>query len=171
MMLMFNVLVVIGLICMLLISPVLMNIGLVKVSNDNYTISKSEAMLCCIPVFNHFYGWNKYSGSKVSLSGISTIILYLIYLIRLYVMVLQYSNEMLQTYSVYAFLGSIILFWILNAVDIFRVLNDSGVYTLGSKIFNSLAIITGQVIIGMYMPNNMKYYYEKVKKGTLYGRD
>jgi hypothetical protein len=165
-----DIFLVLGLITLIFVSPVLMNIGLIRVSNNNYEISKTEFMYCCIPVFNHFYGWKRYSGKAISVSGISSILLYVVLILRAVAMFFFYENGSLQTYTVYAFLIAILLFWICNAANIYSILSDSGIYTFGSKVFNAFSVVIGQITVGYYMPRKMYYYLSKSKKGVLYGR-
>lgn len=165
-----NLAMMVGLVTLLFLSPACMNVGLVRVSNQDFTITKPEFVLCCIPVFNHFYGWKKYSGKSLSMSGISEIIVMLMFIFRTVVMFFFFDNATLQTVSVLVFLGSIVLFWILSAVNIYSVLNDTGIYTLTSKVMYAFTIVVGQIVVGYYMPRRM-YHYTSKKKGTLYGRD
>lgn len=163
-----SIFILFGFVTMVFLSPALMNVGLVRVSNKDYSISKSEFSYCCVPVLNHFYGWNKYSGSKISISGISSILMYSIIIIRYIVMVYFYNNESLQVGSIYAFLAVVIIYWIGNSINIYSVLKESGMYTFTSILFYSVAFIIGQIIIGYYMPRKMNYYSNS-DKGDLYG--
>lgn len=165
-----NILLVVGLLTLVFLSPACMNIGLSRVSHKDYTIDKSEFTLSSIPVYNHFYGWSKYSGGIWSLSGVSSIILYVALGLRAIVMFFYFDNSTLQTYTVWVFLISILIFWICNAIDIFRILSDSGVYTLGSRLFYAFSVVIGQIVVGYYMPRKMHYYFNKSEKGNLYGR-
>ena len=165
-----NLVVLFGFITLIFLSPACMNVGLVRTSNDDYSISSSELLLCCIPFFNHFYGWKRYSNSYISLSGISSILLVISFISRVVVMYSFFSNDSLQTVTVLIFLIAIALFWILNAVNIYTVLSDSGLYTFGRRLFYAFTVIIGQIIVGYYMPRNM-YYYQKKEKGSLYVRD
>jgi hypothetical protein len=158
----------IGIITLIFISPVIMNIGLVKLSNNDYKISNKEYLFCMIPVVNNFYGKSKYSGSKVSLSGISCIVLYSSVLFRYLSMVLMFNNTNLQVIGVYIFLLSILVYWILNALEIYNILNDSGVYGLTSKIIYSFTVILGHIMVGYYLPKKVAYYTNNSSTDKLY---
>lgn len=164
-----NIVIMVGLITLVFLSPACMNIGLVRVSNKDYKITTKELVLCCIPVFNHFYGWKKYSDSSFSLSGISSILLYIMISVRAVAMLFFFNNETIQLYTVIAFLLSILVFWICNAINIFSVLSDSGIYTFTSKLFNAFSVVIGHITVGYYMPRRI-YYYSNDKKDNLYGR-
>lgn len=165
----FDIFIVLGLFTLILLSPACMNVGLSRVSHKDYTIDKREFLLSCIPIFNHFYGWSKYSGRRISLSGIACIIFYVAFGMRAIVMFFFYDNANLQTNTVWIFLISIVIFWVLNAIDIYRILTDSGVYTFASRAFFAFSVVIGHIIVGYYMPRKMYYYFSKSKKGALYG--
>lgn len=162
-----NIIFIIGLFAMFFFGPTAMNIGLCRMSNDKMKLAAGDGLKCCIPVFNHFYGWHCYTGtSYLSISGIVTVIFYLSLASRFIVMVFLFNNDAVQTATVIIFLISAVAYWIGCAVDVFRVLSDSGIYALGAKVMNALLLIVGQIVIGFYMPNNI-LYYEKDKKGSV----
>lgn len=166
----FDIFIILGLLTLVFLSPACMNVGLSRVSHKDYTIDKNEFLMSSIPIYNHFYGWNKYSGRPWSLSGISCIIFYAAFGMRAIVMFYFFDNADLQTYTVWAFLIAILIFWVCNAIDIFRILSDSGVYTFSSRLFFAFSVVIGHIIVGYYMPRKMYYFFNKTKKGTLYGR-
>lgn len=165
-----DILIILGLFTLVFLSPACMNVGLARVSHKEYMIDKNEFVMCSIPVYNHFYGWRKYSGKSWSVSGIASIVLYLSFALRGIVMFYFYDNATLQTYTVWAFLICIVIFWLASAIDIFRILSDSGVYTLGGRLFYAFSVVIGQIVVGYYMPRKMYYFFNKTKKGTLYAR-
>lgn len=164
-----NLVILFGLITLAFLSPACMNVGLVRVSNDGYAITKGEFLMCCIPVFNHFYGWKRYTDKYISWAGISSILLLVSIALRTYVMVFNYYNNTLQVVSIYIFLACVVAFWVCHAITIYSVLSDSGIYTFRSKVFNAFTVVIGEIIVGYYMPRKM-YYYQKKEKGSLYGR-
>lgn len=165
-----NLALMVGMFTLFYGAPACMSVGLCKVSNDDYKATKKDYIMSWIPVYNNFYGWHKYSGSWVSLSGIGNVILILSFIMRYIVMIFFFYNDQVQTITVYIFFFSFVAFWILCAVNIWSILSDTGVYTFGGKVFNALCVPIGQLVIGNYMPNKMRFYMSKNKKGNLYGR-
>lgn len=164
-----NLTILFGVISLIFLSPAVMNIGLIRISND-YEIDMSDRIKCFIPFYNNFYGWNIYAGTYFCLHGISSIILIVSLLLRAYVMYFNYYNTTLQTVTICVFLISILFYWISNAWSIYSALSDSGVYTFGAKLFFAFTVIAGQVQVGYYMPRRMYYYNKKDRSGNLYGR-
>ena len=168
----FNCIVVLGIFCMFFISPACMSIGLVRLSNESFKISRHERTMCLIPVCNYFYSNYRYSKSAFSIAGFSTIVLISTLIVRFIVMFFMYDNELMQTITIYLFLASCLLFWICQAITIFKVLGDSGLYTFGARLFNAVTVIIGHIQVGYWLPRKM-YYYTKKKgnKESLYERD
>ena len=164
-----NIVFMLGVITLLFLSPACMSIGLVRMSDRDFYISGSEKALCCIPIVNQFFSWNRYSGSKFSLTGISYLFVLVTFIVRMYVMYFQYSNESLQTITILIFLAVCLLFWLIHAFTIWSVLSDSGVYSTGRKIVCALTVVIGQIVVGYYLPRQMHYYSKNKKKGDLYG--
>lgn len=150
-----------GLFGAIFVAPSMMCYGLVNLA-EGY-VTKLQMLLCCIPVFNYFYGWKKYSGNLWSLGGLSAIFLLFSSVSRFVVMFFFYSSTSAQTTTVVMFLLSIVTFYLLNAINIYMILKDSGAYSFGEQLFLSLTIIFGQISIGYYMHNKVKYYDKKHK--------
>ncbi len=160
----------IGLFGLFLITPVILNIGLIRLSyTKDEVIDKKEYLYCFIPLFNNFFAWKKYSGSYLAVHGLSYVVLTVSVLVRYIVMYTMYSNNELQYISVFLFLFSVLLFWISNAICIFNILRESGVIGIGACLFYSATIIIGQIMIGLYLKKSMDHYYSK-KESLEYGR-
>lgn len=166
----FNILFLFGMVTVIFLSPAVMSVGLVRVSNKDYSIEKQDYVFCSIPVFNQIYSCRKYTGSSISLSAIGAILFYVSFIVRTISMMFFYGNENLQLYTVIAFLICFVLYWVLTSVDIFRILGDSGIYTTSNKVMSSIVFPIGQIQVGYYMPRKMHYYYSKNTKGDLYDR-
>lgn len=163
----FTMMFAVGVISMLFISPIIMNYGLIKISRSNSIVEVKDKIICAIPIVNHFYGWKIYGGSVISLSGIGSLSLFIGIISRIVVMFFMFENADAQVISIWVFLISFVIYWVLSAVDIFRILGDSGLYTFSGKFLNAAAIILGQVNIGAFLPKKISYY-EKKKKNGLY---
>ena len=163
--LLFSISLFFGFIALVFVAPALMNLTLVRISKD-YKITPNDAVLCCIPIVNHFYGWRSYAGT-VSPIGVTTIITIITFILRSIIAV-TVSNFTVQTISIVLVVISIVAFWLSSAVCNFIVFSDSGLYGIFFRLFMSAFSIIGQLYIGKFLPNVMKSYM-KSKKGNLYG--
>lgn len=161
---------IIGVFVTIFVAPAYMNLGLICISNKDMNIEKSNVPVCFIPIYNHFFGNKVYRGNYISLSGISSIVLLVAIVLRYISMYLLFDNSLFLTMSVYIFVIAVIMHWLFNSIDVYRVLNDSGLYGLPIKIILSLLFMVGQIFIGHFLPNAVRYY-NKFSKGDIYGRN
>lgn len=162
---------IIGIFVMIFVSPACMNMGLVRISRDDYKLTRKDVILCCIPVYNFYYGGKVYA-NRISISFIGSVSICIMVLIRMFNMFFYYNgNDMFQTVSIIALLCIIFLAWLCYAIDIFLILGDSGVYSITSRIFLSVTVIVGQIVIGYYMPRKMYYILSKEKRETIYDKE
>ena len=158
----------VGLFSLLFVTPALMCMGLVKISNE-FELSIKDRILCCIPVFNYFYSWNMYSGSYFSLSGVGYLFASLMTIIRVGMYFNVPFESGIHLVTVYIWLIAVVMSWILHSIHLMVILKDDDYCPTWKKIVMSVTIIFGQIYVGFDFPRLTKYYSEMNSSSDLYG--
>ena len=151
----------IGAICMIFFTPMKYTQGIYLLEYG--TLTAKDRLLSFVPLVNIIKAENIYTG-RVSNVGISTVLFILMTVLRVIVATFYTEHFSLQLITVFLFVMSILVMYIMNVCSVFIVLNDAGVGCLFSRILYSLVFPVGQYYIGAFVPTIVKNMEAEAKK-------
>lgn len=157
----------IGLLSSIFITPVLFSMGLMRLSNENYKLSKQDKQVMLIPFYNIFYANSIYKQRNFSLTLTGYILAIVAVVQRGFCIAIASDSVMVQNISIILMLVLLLAYWFMCSLDVFLVLRDVKCITMFAMIFISIVFMIGQTIIGMYV-SNMVYYYSQEVGDDLY---
>lgn len=139
---------VVGVLCMIFVTPYYMAKGIVWIGDDEFPIGKR--IICMIPIVNLIYAEIKYYG-RIGITTISDITLIIGVAFRVIAWRYMYSNVTIGTISIFVFWGVFAFYFIANMLFVWTVLKDADACVASKRFFYSLLYPLGQIFIGTNM--------------------
>lgn len=148
---------IVGMIFIIFYIPYLLAKG---VSQMAYGKKLEPAILvrCWIPVYNIFYADQAYYG-RLGFASYGFIAMVVCTIIRVFQWYFMYDNAILARVCIILFVGSIVVWYFMNCVTSFIIMNESGAVNVLKCVFYSIIFPFGYFYIGQFLANVMAHRF------------
>ena len=151
----------------LFIFPGLMNIGLLRISYGMDNVPPAEMVLCFIPFIGNVRAWRAYDSSTLVILNLGIQLICILGIIQRFVFLNTLPS--LVTISILWLLISLVCLYLCYVIRIFRVMLESGYYSVVMAFICAILVAPGTLCINKSIPAYIRAM-EKAKGDALYDR-
>lgn len=140
----------VGIFAMLFYTPVLLALGVNKVTYPDYPLTAGEFICCCIPIFNVIRAEKQWYG-KLFLNFFSILAAIVFTALRVFTYIQMRDNVVVCQISVMLFVVAWLFLFIANMLFVWNVLTTCDAMTTFKRVLFSVFYPFGQFFIGKYL--------------------